>query len=192
MRFVPVFFTVLLAACAAEPQARETNPPTTGTSSSNTSSSGTSSSGTGSSGTGTPDTAVVSEPMLHDVCKIAMQSDPLSAGTYYFDELGFDASINPGVGRCTGSSLPGEDAMVPVIVPADGTLTATVEMPDGDPALYLLYVCDDRFSCPRGSNIESGPLETLSYQNPGTQEERMYLVIDTATELRPFHLTLAL
>ena len=108
------------------------------------------------------------------------QNAPLTfPGSYYAEFTSFLDGSNPGPSGCTGSDLPGPDAVTPIEVPAGHTVTVDVEMPGADPALYFLFECDDALSCPSGSDVP-GSSESVSYTNQSSSPERIYVVVDTA------------
>lgn len=127
-------------------------------------------------------------PQLYDVCADAEAAPVLLPGEYYNDVVSFDATLDPGVGGCTGSAQPGPDTMFPIELGPGQTVNLLVDMPGGDPALYLLYDCEETFSCPVGSDRSSGQDEALVYTNASASTERLYVVVDSKTELLPFFL----
>jgi hypothetical protein len=130
---------------------------------------------------------------MSDACAGATsQATPTAAGTYYTEYLPYTNLLNPGTGGCTGSSLPGSDSLTKVVVEPGQTLTATIQMPGGDPGLYLLYNCTNAFSCPAGVDARGDAVEVLTYANGSTGTETLYLVVDSKTGLRPYYLTLDL
>lgn len=131
------------------------------------------------------------EPDMFDTCSQAQASTArLGAGTYWGTFTGYAGHLNPGTGGCTGTSLPGADALTPVELQPGQTLTASVEMPESDPALYVLFNCSDLFSCPSGSDASLGGRETVSYTHNGNFPITVYLVVDSKSGITPYFLTL--
>ncbi|MBX2801473.1 MAG: hypothetical protein KTR31_27600 [Myxococcales bacterium] len=129
------------------------------------------------------------EPDLYDTCGDAAKAPAIGIGNYYTDFTAYTNTLNPGVGGCTQSSLSGNEAMVPVELGSKETVTLNVRMPGGDPGIYLLYDCDNEFSCPTGRDDSLGDSETLSYTNTGKSPERLYIVVDSKSDLLPFFLS---
>ncbi|MEQ1503603.1 MAG: hypothetical protein ABMB14_15300 [Myxococcota bacterium] len=128
-------------------------------------------------------------PDMYDSCAEA-QGAPVTTTTanYYADFVAYTDSLNPGAGGCTGTSLPGNDSMTPITLLGGQTLSVTISMPGGDPAVYLVYNCADAFSCPVGADASIGTTEQLVYQNTGAGAENMYLVVDSKSGLTPYFL----
>lgn len=130
-------------------------------------------------------------PELYDTCADAQLAPyPLASDNYYSDFLSFTNNLNPGDGGCTGTSLTGAEALTRVELQSGQSLTANINMPGGDPALYLLYNCLDAFSCPIGSDVGGvSASEQLVYTNYSASPETLYLVIDSkGVGLRPYFL----
>lgn len=128
-------------------------------------------------------------PDMYDTCTLAQAATPtLTSANYYADFFAFTDKVNPGSGGCTGTSLPGPDAMTPVTLGSGQTIDVNISMPGGDPAIYLLYNCVDAFSCPIGADLSLGQNEQLSYTNLGAGTENLYLVVDSKTGLLPYFL----
>ena len=138
------------------------------------------------------------EPPMHDTCVDAMDptNTPVTTGTYvyYTNFLAYTPGTDPGTNGCTGTALPGSDSMMKVQLAAGQTITAKIDMQGSDPALYLLYQCNNPgASCRAGIDAHvAQPGETLIYKNSSGQTENMFLVIDTksANGLKPYKLTL--
>lgn len=125
------------------------------------------------------------DPPMRDTCIEAMQDPPFTTGTYpfYSSFVAFTPGSDPGQGGCTGKAEPGPDAMIPVQLGPGETLTATIDMPGTDPALYLVWQCQlPASSCAAGADANIGlPNETLVFKNNGGTAQNMYLVIDTSS-----------
>ena len=132
------------------------------------------------------------EPAMYDNCEQAEDAPNTFLGSYYGEFTAYVDDLNPGIGGCTGTSMPGADAMTPVEVPAGQTLTVNVRMPGANPAIYFLYQCDDPFSCPAGSDASLGEEEVGVYQNTGTVTERIYVVVDSEDGILPYFLSMQL
>lgn len=138
--------------------------------------------------------STLAEPEMSDTCVEAMkQSAPTPPGRYYSNFGAYTPGTDPGTGGCTGTALPGPDAMTKIRLAPGETLTATIDMKGGDPALYLLYQCNSAASCPAGADQHGATgKETLVYENRSGQGENLFLVVDTKspTGLRPYFLTI--
>jgi len=131
------------------------------------------------------------EPVMHDACLDAQTSkDSLDAGLYYTEYLPYTNLLNPGAGGCTGTSLSGPESLTRVTVPPGTTMSAVINMPGGNPGLYLLYNCTNAFSCPVGADQRMDSQEALAYTNTGSVPETLYLVVDSSTALQPYFLTI--
>jgi len=129
-------------------------------------------------------------PPMEDACSAAEAASPASPGAYYTDFVGsYTGDLNPGTGGCTGSSVPGPEAIMTIDIPPYGTLNASVNMPGGDPALYLLYDCTQAFTCAAGSDASLDATEAVVHQNTSLYPQRVYLVVDSKTGLLPFFLS---
>ena len=137
------------------------------------------------------DIQLLAEPPMVDTCEDAQDAILTPPGNYYASITAFEPDLNPGEGQCTMSSVNGADAVTPILVPPGATLSVTINMPGGDPAIYLLY-CDAALTCPVGSDLSLGTQEQLQYINQGTVEERVYLVVDSKTALLPYFLNISL
>lgn len=131
-------------------------------------------------------------PEMYDTCAEAQQqSAPLARGAYFAESFPFANHIDPTPAGCTGTSLPGPDSLTRVQLRPGETLVAHIDMPGSDPALYLLFNCNNGLSCPAGADVSMGPEETLIYTNPSGATENLYLVVDTkGGRLQPYFLTL--
>jgi len=136
--------------------------------------------------------SVLDTPELYDSCvEVQGMTGTLPAGVYYTDFVAYGDDLNPGAGGCTGTSVAGGDAMTRIGLQIDQEAQIVVDMPGGDPAIYLVYSCNNDFSCVAGSDRRGDNLEVLSYMNLTGQAENLYLIIDTpGAALRPFFLTL--
>jgi hypothetical protein len=136
---------------------------------------------------------LLEEPSMSDTCAGAQAQDPaLGAGLYYTDYLPYTNVLNPGAGGCTSSSLSGPESLTKIIIPAGQTLSVVVNMPGGDPGVYLLYNCTNAFSCPVGADLRADGTETLAYANASSVPETVYLVVDSKFGLSPYFLTIDL
>jgi hypothetical protein len=132
------------------------------------------------------------EPDMYDSCQLASLASPtVGAGTWWGTFLAFTAGTNPGAGGCTGTELAGADAMTPVEVPAGATLTAQLNMAGSDAGLYLLFDCNDAFSCADGSDKSQNGPESVTYTNSTQFPITVYLVVDSKTGITPYFLTIA-
>lgn len=131
-------------------------------------------------------------PELFNECGDVDPSVQLTSDVYYSQFTAFSNSLNPGAGGCTEKSAPGDDAMAPITIPAGYTLTVGIEMPGADPALYLLTNCNDAFQCPAGADTGADEDEQLSYRNDSGVDQTLFLVIDSATGLQPYFLSVNL
>ncbi len=121
-----------------------------------------------------------------DTCAEAEPAYSTFPGSYYAEFTAFTDDLNPGLGGCTARSTPGPESMMPIDVGPGQTLTVNVEMAGADPSIYLLYNCNDAFSCPVGADLSQGPMESLAYQNTSSSVERLYIVVDSQTGLQPY------
>jgi hypothetical protein len=134
---------------------------------------------------------LLDEPAMYDTCAQAEDAPAtVTTGTWWGTFVAYTGGTNPGVGGCTGTSLGGADAMTPIVLGPGQTLTASVDMADGDPGLYLLYDCADTFSCPIGADQNLGPREGLSYTHSGAYPLTVYLVVDSKSGIKPYFLTI--
>lgn len=137
------------------------------------------------------DIATLTEPEMADTCLDAQLQAPLGSGSYYATETAYTGLLDPGAGGCTGTPLTGPEAMTRISLQAGETLHANIQMPGGNPALYLLYNCTNATSCAAGRDLSVGAGELLSYTNHSGVSENLYLVVDTVgTTLRPYFLTI--
>jgi hypothetical protein len=133
------------------------------------------------------------DPEMYDYCVDAKAptAQVTSATSSFFEPFtAYTGDLNPGVGGCTLSSLPGTEAIMPIeIQPAD-SVTVFVTMAGGDPGVYLLYDCANAFLCGAGGDLSLGPNEGLEYTNNSADVERLYLVVDSKSGLHPFFLSI--
>jgi hypothetical protein len=129
------------------------------------------------------------EPPAYDQCADAQGAAVVPPGAYYSEFVAYTGQLNPGTGGCTASSTPGPDLLIPVEIPAGANWTANVNMPDGDPALYLVFNCNDAFSCAAGSDGSLGETEDIAYTNGTAYTQRAYLVVDSKSGLKPFFIS---
>ena len=80
--------------------------------------------------------------------------------------------------------------MTKVEVPAGATISVNVNMVGADPAVYLLYNCTTVTSCAAGNNSSIGSTENVAYTNTSASTEVLYLVVDTATSMAPYMMTI--
>jgi hypothetical protein len=139
-------------------------------------------------------------PPMYDTCgaaQLGAQEQPpvlITTGKYYADFVAYQDHLNPGDGGCTGSSLTGADSLVAVQLQGGQSITAGLTMPGGDGALYLLYNCNDEFSCPVGSDVGGiSAVENLVYTNYSAGVENLYLVVDSkGVGMRPYFLSITI
>lgn len=136
-------------------------------------------------------------PTMYDSCEEAQAPPPadevISAGNYYANFTSYTDDLNPGTGGCTGTSLPGNDSMTAITLQSGEVLTVSVDMADGDPGLYLLYNCQDEFSCPAGADVGGeGDPETITYTNASAGSENLYIVVDSKTGISPYFLSVTI
>lgn len=127
------------------------------------------------------------DPEMFDYCTDASTATPtLTTAGYYEEFVSYTADLNPGLGGCTGTSMPGPEAMMPFTLAAGQTITASLDMEGTNGAIYLLSACD-AFSCVAGADLSlSGP-EQVVYTNTGATSQDLFLVVDSsAAGLRPF------
>ncbi|MEZ4236061.1 MAG: hypothetical protein R3F59_07850 [Myxococcota bacterium] len=131
-------------------------------------------------------------PDMYDNCADAQaalsSSQTLQAANYYADFTAYTNTLNPGSGGCTGTSLPGPESMVPVTLQSGETLQVNVSMPTGDPAVYLLYNCQNTVSCTVGADDSLGSSEAVTYQNQSAGTENLYIVVDSKVSMQPYFL----
>jgi hypothetical protein len=134
---------------------------------------------------------LIPDPEAADTCIEALGLPDTQPGTYYqADWVGFFNEVNPGLTGCTGTALTGPDAILPVIVPDQATIELTLDMPDGNPAMYLLGQCNNVNTCIDGVD-QPGETEVLVYQNTSGATQALDLVIDTANATQqPYTLTI--
>ncbi|MBX2801474.1 MAG: hypothetical protein KTR31_27605 [Myxococcales bacterium] len=125
----------------------------------------------------------------YDDCDEASAAKALPPGSYSFDSAGLSSLLNPGLEGCARSDLAGPDALFPVELSGNGTLLVNLDMPGGNPAVYLLRDCAS--DCVLGFHAPAESL-VLSYSNQRPEPERLYIVVDTADELLPFMMSLSL
>ncbi len=127
-------------------------------------------------------------PEMYNTCAEAEAAYLSPPGSYYQEFTAYTDTLNPGIGGCAGASSPGPDSIMPFEVPAATTVNISVNMPGGDPVIYLLYNCNDAFSCPVGADDSLDATEEISYTAGGTNE-RVYVVVDSKTGQRPYFLS---
>lgn len=126
-------------------------------------------------------------PDMYDTCAQAQAASPtLGSANYYADFVAYTNTLNPGAGGCTGTSLNGSESLTPITLAPGQTLAVNLNMPGGDPGLYLLYNCQNAFSCPVGADLSLGTNEQLVYTNQSAGTENLFLVVDSKTGLRPY------
>lgn len=130
------------------------------------------------------------EPAMYDTCEDAMAAEPtVGEGTWWGTFTAYTSGTNPGVGGCTGTSVGGPDAITPVEVPAGASMNASVSMAGADTALYLLFNCNDAFSCPAGSDRSQDGREDVFFDNSANPYPlTVYLVVDSKTGMKPYFL----
>ena len=134
------------------------------------------------------------EPEGFDSCTEAASAPaPLPPGTYYAEFTAYSNTSNPGSGGCTGTSMPGPEAMFPITVPAGASMNVSVQTTGADVGVYLLRTCSDPFSTPpdacSDTDLGEEQLEVLSYTNVSGADEQLTLVIDSQDGLQPFFLS---
>ncbi len=133
---------------------------------------------------------VLEEPEMYDECLDAqLQTEPMGEGTYYTETFPFTGTLNPGLGGCTGTSLPGPESMTQIRVEDGETLTATLSMTDGDGAIYLMYNCINVASCIIGSDLTLTGPEAVGFTNLSGAPTNVYMVVDSKDQLGPYILT---
>jgi hypothetical protein len=130
------------------------------------------------------------DPEMFDYCIDSENATPtLTTAGYYEEFVAYTGDLNPGLGGCTASSLPGPEAMMPFTLNPGQTITAVLDMPEADGALYVLEGCD-AFSCVAGSDLQHGPTfgpEQIVLTNTGAVAADLHLVVDSHEDgLRPF------
>jgi hypothetical protein len=132
-------------------------------------------------------------PEAHDFCADAeVDYTPEAAGNYFVDFVGgYTNQLNPGIGGCTGTSLPGPESLVPVELPPLGTLDVSVDMPGADAAVYVLLDCNNAFSCAAGSDSSLTDPEGVHYQSSSNYPQTVYVVVDSKTGLAPYFLNIS-
>ncbi|MBX2801472.1 MAG: hypothetical protein KTR31_27595 [Myxococcales bacterium] len=128
-------------------------------------------------------------PDMYDTCAEAEKAYSIPPGNYYAEFVAYTNTLNPGAGGCTQSSLPGNEAMTPLELQPNQTVTINVRMPGGDPGIYLLYDCGNEFSCPTGRDASLDDNEIMSYTNQGVSTERLYIVVDSKDGMQPYFMS---
>ncbi|MEN0061833.1 MAG: hypothetical protein AAGA48_06750 [Myxococcota bacterium] len=131
---------------------------------------------------------VLGAPTMFNTCGDVQPGNSLQPGVYFVQFTAYSNDLNPGGGGCTNAAAPGGESLVPITVPSGATLTVGIDMPDGDPSIYLLSNCNDAFQCEAGSDNSLANEETLSYTNSGPDQD-LFLVIDTKTGQQPYFLS---
>ncbi len=134
---------------------------------------------------------LIPDPEAADSCVEALGLPDTQSGSYYqADWQGFFNEVNPGLTGCTGTALTGPDAILPVLIPDQATIELTLDMPGGDPAMYLLGQCNTVATCVDGVD-QPGETEVLVYQNTSGAAQALDLVIDTSQPTQqPYTLTI--
>ncbi len=133
------------------------------------------------------------DPDFYNTCDEAQAAVPTIGNASYFEDfLGYGPNLNPGTGGCTNSSLPGADMMTPLTLDSGQSVSIQLNMPGGDPAVYILYNCADEFSCPVGSDASLGNSESLFYMNASLGTENIYIVVDSKNGLKPFYMNVSI
>lgn len=137
---------------------------------------------------------VLTEPEMYDSCTEANQGNVLTAGNYYAEFTAFSATLNPGTGGCTGTSMPGPEGMATIELAPGQTVDIGAQTTGADIGIYLLTNCTDPFSTPAGacSDVDLGvnQQENVSYTNAGAATERLTLVVDSKSGLQPYFLAI--
>jgi hypothetical protein len=134
------------------------------------------------------------EPDGYDSCtEVDAAPADMAPGAYYAEVVDpWSATVNPGGGGCTGTSMPGPEVMFPITVPNGTSMNIGIEAEGADLGVYLLRDCGDLFSTPYGacSDVDLGffQKEYFSYSNTSGADEHFTLVVDSKTELAPFFL----
>lgn len=128
-------------------------------------------------------------PTMFNTCGDVDLADTLLAGSYYVQFNAYSNDLNPGDGGCTQSSAPGGESIVPITVPAGQSVQINIDMPDGNPSLYLLTNCNDAFQCVAGVDDTTLSDETLLYTNNGAADENLFLVVDTEAGQTPYFMS---
>jgi len=136
-----------------------------------------------------PQIQEVQSPELYNTCSDVPAGVTLAPGVYYSEFTAFSGTLNPGQGGCTMKGAPGPEALVPITVPPNQTATIGIEMPGGDPGIYLLTNCNDAFTCVAGADTGADPDEELVYVNNTGTPQNLFLVVDSADGLRPYFLS---
>jgi hypothetical protein len=103
--------------------------------------------------------------------------DATAGGQFMGDYANFtDDYFDDGFNSCTGSQTPGTDAAYFVDLTAGQALTATLNSPNVDSALYVVRNCTDTVgSCLDGEDL-IGTDESVTYTATG--DERVFIIVD--------------
>lgn len=116
-------------------------------------------------------------------CTEARASPPLGPGNYEGDLSGrgnsFFAPELSDDGPTCSFVAAGSDGVVPIEVPADHTLVATLRTPAADASLGLLADCETGQCLAAADTSIAGTEETLSWRNVYEQTQRVYVSLDT-------------
>ncbi len=131
------------------------------------------------------------EPDMADECFEATQQAGFGEGTYYSEDVAFLNTLDPGI-ACTNGQTPGPDGMMKVKVPPGTVMTAFIQMPGADPAIYVMTNCTQTQTCVAGADLSLNTAETLTWENTAIGEANVYIVVDTkGASLQPYFLTIA-
>jgi hypothetical protein len=132
------------------------------------------------------------DPEMYDFC-LDTEGAPqtLTTAGYYEEFVAYTGELNPGLGGCTSTSLPGPEAVMPFTLDAGRTISVSLDMEGANGALYILTSCEAS-SCVAGSDlaVDDGP-EALVVTNTGATAVDLKLVVDSVDGLRPFVLGVA-
>jgi hypothetical protein len=119
-----------------------------------------------------------------DRCEDLAGVEPVGAGAWLVTgDLDLaTADLDPAVPgpSCTGTAAPGPDQIIPIRLPALGSMRVFLTA-EGDASTYLLSDCLDTTSCAIGYDREAaGGLERFDYTNASEDDTTVYLVLDCA------------
>jgi len=117
------------------------------------------------------------EPVQELDAEDLAQAEALACGNHSISASTCSAENNLDYDSCAGYDVPGPDRWYSMTVPPFESLQATAHMQSGDVALWLISASPDCVEFIDDTGV--GETEILSFQNPGSIEQTLYVVVDS-------------